>query len=70
MQTVQQAKTLALLIALLTLKSIFHPKNFVKLMTEDQVLKSESETKRILKAFQLTDLDSNVVLASSQVCSQ
>ena len=35
LDSVHQAKTFTLLIALLTMKSIFHPTNFVKLFSAD-----------------------------------
>lgn len=45
LESVHEARTLVLLIAILSLRSIFHPKNFVKLICPDQVLLGERETK-------------------------
>lgn len=52
------------------MKSIFHPQNFIKLFSADQVLRNESETARLLKAFNLSDLDSYVNAANSAVSKQ
>ncbi len=67
LDSVQQAKTLVLLIAVLTLKSIFHPQDFVKLVCQDQILTSEQDMQRLRRAFKLIDLDGKVSIANPQI---